>query len=173
MDGGRKMEHTNDNILQDPTHVRVQEYLNKFDMGLKVIEFINVSTKTSELAADALGVTVGEIAKSLLFMGGEKPAIVVTCGDKRIDTKKLKGMIGAKKVSFAKEEEVKYITGYTVGGVCPLNLPNPENVKVFLDKCLRDYPKVYLAAGTPYSAIPITIDELREITGGEIIDVSI
>lgn len=167
------MEHSNGNILLDPTHIKVQEYLNKFNMGLKVIEFNNLSTKTSELAANALGVTVGEIAKSLLFIGGEKPAIVVTCGDKRIDTKKFKGIVGAKKVSFAKEEEVSSITGYTVGGVCPLDLPEPENVKVFLDKCLGDYPKVFLAAGTPYSAIPITIDELREITDGEIIDVSI
>lgn len=167
------MKNTNNNVLLDPTHIRVQDYLNTFDMGLKVIEFSNVSTKTSELAAEALGVTVGEIAKSLLFLGDKKPVIIVTCGDKKIDTKKLKEILGVKKLSFAGLEDVQHITGYPVGGVCPLCLPQSENIRVYLDISLGNYPKVFLAAGTPYSAIPITIDELKKITDGEIIDVSL
>ena len=160
-------------MLTDPTHIKIQNYIDKFDTNLKVIEFLDRSTKTCELAADALDVQVAQIAKSLLFMADKKPVIVVTCGDEKVDAKALKKIIGAHKISFAKEDEVLSITGYPVGGVCPLCLPDGNEVKIYIDKSLERFDKVYLAAGTSCSAIPITKMQLLKITGGTEINASI
>ncbi|OFI06230.1 Cys-tRNA(Pro)/Cys-tRNA(Cys) deacylase YbaK [Clostridium acetireducens DSM 10703] len=156
------------NNLTNPTHIKIQEYLNTFNLGLKVIEFKDASTKTCELAAEALGVEPAQIAKSLLFTAGEDAIMVITCGDKRVNQKKLKKLVNVRKVKFADEETVLNVTGYPIGGVCPLNLKT--KIKIFLDDSMNRFDKVYLAAGTPHSAIPITLEELKEITDGEVVD---
>lgn len=128
---------------------KVQEYLDKYDMGLKAIEF-TVDTSTSELAAQALGVEVGQIAKSLLFLADGKPVLVVTSGDVRVDQKKIKKKLGVSKVKFADPDTVLEVTGYQVGGVCPVALKKPVNI--FMDESLKRFPVVYAAAGTASSA---------------------
>ncbi|NLP18850.1 MAG: YbaK/EbsC family protein [Firmicutes bacterium] len=149
-------------------HARVQTCVDQFDMGLKVID-LEEDTATSELAAQALGVKVGQIAKSLLFRAGEEYVLVVAAGDVRIKSNRLKAVTGekAKMASFAEVEEV---TGYPVGGVCPFALANP--VRILLDKSLGQYDVVYTAAGTAHSALPITLDQLAIITGGEIVNLT-
>jgi len=94
---------------------RVQAYLDACQPGLKVIELAE-DTSTAELAARALGVGVGQIAKSLLFKARDGYIMVVAAGDVRMDAKELKKTAGSK-VRMANAEEVLEVTGYPVGGV--------------------------------------------------------
>lgn len=148
---------------------RVQEYLDKFGMGLKPIEF-KESTSTSELAAAALGVEVGQIAKTITFMADGEPVLVVASGDVKIKSGKLKRFLGVSKVKMADPETVKEITGYQVGGVCPLALPN--TLRILLDQSMKRFEVVYTAAGTAKSALPVNMEQLRIITRGEWVEVS-
>jgi len=156
--------------LQNPVHQRIQAFLDQFQLGIRVIEF-EVSTETSELAARALGVTPAQIAKSLVFLADEQPLLVVTCGDMKVDSKKIKALTGARKVRFASPEQALVYTGYPAGGVCPFALVQP--LPVYLDLSIQRFPEVYAAAGTSCSAVPVTMEQLRIITGGEVVDVCI
>lgn len=143
---------------------KVQLYLDQYNMGLKIIEF-EESTSTCELAAAALGVEVGQIAKTLLFLADDNPVLIVASGDNKIKSGKLKRLLGASKVRMADPDTVRRVTGYPVGGVCPLALA--EEVPVLLDDSMYRFPVVYAAAGTPHSALPITMEQLENITGGK------
>ncbi|OQA09975.1 MAG: Cys-tRNA(Pro)/Cys-tRNA(Cys) deacylase YbaK [Firmicutes bacterium ADurb.Bin373] len=90
--------------------------------------------------------------------------MVVASGDNKIKSNKLKKLLGASKVRMADPETVKRVTGYPVGGVCPLALA--EAVPVLLDDSMYRFPVVYAAAGTPRSALPVTMEQLEIITGG-------
>ncbi|MGE5544957.1 MAG: YbaK/EbsC family protein [Bacillota bacterium] len=133
-------------------------------MGLKIIEF-EESTSTCELAAAALGVEVGQIAKTLVFIAEDRPVLVVASGDNKIKSGKLKRRLGVSKVRMADPETVKQVTGYPVGGVCPVALP--QELTILLDDSMHRFPVVYAAAGTPNSALPVTMNQLETITGGE------
>lgn len=136
---------------------------------LKIILF-DESTHTSELAAQTVGVEVAQIAKTLVFLADGRPVLVVACGGRKIDTKKLGKELGAKKVRFANEEAVLQATGYAPGGVCPFGLA--DSIECFLDKGLYQYQVVYAAAGTPNSALPVAPERLREIIGAKVVDVA-
>lgn len=142
---------------------RVREYLKTMPQNPQIIEF-EQSTHTSELAAQALGVETGQIAKSILLISNNGPLMVVTCGDKRIQQKKIKESIGSK-VRFANADEVNEITGYAPGGVCPFALKN--ELPIYIDASMKKYPVVYAAAGTPNTAVPVSFQDLVDITGGE------
>jgi len=141
---------------------KVRSFLNNQPKKPKIIEF-EQSTHTSELAAQALSVETGQIAKSLLLITNEGPLMIVTCGDKRINQKKIKENLGLK-ARFANAEQVLNFTGYTPGGVCPFALRT--SFPIYLDISMRKYPIVYAAAGTSNTAVPVTFDDLAEITGG-------
>lgn len=148
---------------------RVKDFLEGVSGDLKVVE-IAESTHTSELAARALGVEVAQIAKSLVFLlKGGSPVLVVTCGDMRVDMKKLKQTMGvAGKVSMAGPKEAEEITGFPPGGVCPFALKS--NLPILLDQSLDRFPVVYAAAGSPHSLVPISLNQLEDITGGQTLD---
>lgn len=137
---------------------------------LKIFLF-DESTHTSELAAQAVGVEVAQIAKTLVFLADGRAVLVVACGGRKIDTKKLGKALGAKKVKFANEEAVLQATGFAPGGVCPFGVD--ESVECCLDKGLYDFDVVYAAAGTANSALPIAPERLREIIGARIVDVAV
>lgn len=149
---------------------KVQEYFQTLPFTLDIILF-KESTSTSQLAAEALGVKVGQIAKTLVFISkkkeGEslKSAVVVTSGDVRVNTKKLKELVGYKP-KFASGEEALDLTGFPPGGVCPFGLP--RDIPVYIDKTLERFDVVYAAAGTPNSAVPITVPQLVTATSGEL-----
>jgi prolyl-tRNA editing enzyme YbaK/EbsC (Cys-tRNA(Pro) deacylase) len=136
-----------------------------YDRNIEVWEFVE-PTPNSEAAAKAVGCSVGEIAKSMLFIvGGTTPVIVVTSGDVRVKTSKLKQALGfTGKARLPEAEEVIRYTGYAPGGVCPFLLP--EGLRVLVDASMRRFPVVYAAAGNEHSAVPVTVDQLLEITGG-------
>lgn len=155
-----------------PLH-KVREFFKTLPFPLEVILF-DESTKTSPLAAKALGVEVGQIAKTLVFTGranGEERkgrAVVVTSGDARVDTKKLKKLV-AFKPHFAGHEEVEELTGFPPGGVCPFALP--DDFPVYIDVSMKRFPVVYAAGGTANSAVPITVEQLLVATRGTLCDV--
>ena len=136
--------------------------------GLAAIEFEAGSTATSVLAAGKLGVTVGQIAKSLLFLGKDGRYFLVVCpGDRRVASSKLKAATGAKS-RMARADEALAATGFGPGGVCPFGLDS--GIQIFIDSSLAQYATVYPAAGTDSSGVPMTFDQLVSVTGGTVGD---
>jgi prolyl-tRNA editing enzyme YbaK/EbsC (Cys-tRNA(Pro) deacylase) len=136
--------------------------------GLTAAEFAPGSTATSVLAAQQLGVTVGQIAKSLLFVGKDGRYFMVVCpGDKRLSNAKLKAATGVKS-RMASAEEALGATGFGPGGVCPFGIE--KNISLFIDGSLSQYQRIYPAAGTDSSGVPMTFDQLVTITGGTVGD---
>ncbi|HET6451184.1 MAG TPA: YbaK/EbsC family protein [Spirochaetia bacterium] len=134
--------------------------------GLKAAEFAPGSTATSVLAAQQLGVTVGQIAKSLLFVGKDGRYFMVVCpGDKRLSNGKLKAVTGVKS-RMASAEEALQVTGFGPGGVCPFGVDS--RVSLFIDQSLSQYSTIYPAAGTDSSGVPMTFAQLVAITGGTV-----
>lgn len=146
---------------------RVQEAIRSYP-DLRIILF-ETSTHTSELAAQALGVAVGQIAKSLVFLADGQPILLVTCGDKKVNTKLLGKELQAKKIRFADAGIVLDVTGFEPGGVSPVGLLTA--LPLYLDQSLYDYDIVYAAAGTANSALPVTPVRLQEITGAPVLNV--
>ena len=139
------------------------------DRGLKDPVFeMDTSTATVALAAESIGVQPGEIAKTLSFKLKDKFILIVTRGDAKIDNRKYKDCFH-EKARMLDAEEVVQVTGHPVGGVCPFGLANP--VDVFLDISLKDFAKVYPAAGSKNSALGITPEEMQELTNGIWVDV--
>lgn len=139
--------------------------------GLKALEFEPGSTPTAATAAEKIGVTVGEIAKSMVMKGKDGTyRMFVLAGDKRVSSKKVKELTGVKHSMCSKEETAK-ITGFRPGGVCPFGIDG-ENIEIYIDSSLEQYDTVYPAAGTDSSGVPVTFRQLLEITGGAVSSVA-
>ena len=135
--------------------------------GLSPIEFEEGSTPTAKMAAEKLGVPVGNIAKSLLFVSKDQRFFLVVCpGNRRISNAKLRGATGVK-TRMATEEETLSATGFKSGGVCPFGI---NGVAIILDIHLRELGIIYPAAGTDSSGVPMSFLQLVEVTGGKIED---
>lgn len=142
----------------------VREYFKKFNKDKDII-VLEESSATVDLAAQALGVIPGCIAKTLSFKDKEEGCIlVVVAGDKKIDNKKFKCEFGLKAKMLTPDEVLEY-TGHAVGGVCPFGIPN-SNVKVYLDESLREHDAVYPACGSSNSAIKLTVDQIYQYSNG-------
>ena len=136
--------------------------------GLAAREFAPGSTATSVLAAEQLGVAVGQIAKSLLLSGKDGRFFMVVCpGDRRLSNSKVKAATGVKS-RMATAEEALSATGFGPGGVCPFGIDS--GIPVFIDRSLSEYEAIYPAAGTDSSGVPMTFDSLVAITGGTVGD---
>jgi len=150
-----------------PVVDEVKEWL--LNWGIEVWEFAE-PTPNSRAAAQAVGCSVAEIAKSILVLVGGRPVLVVTSGDAKVKNAKLKETTGfTGKVRLPEAEDVVRHTGYAPGGVCPFLLP--KGLPVLLDSSMRRFPRVYAAAGNDHSAVPITFEQLLEVTGGAEADV--
>ena len=136
---------------------KVKSYLSEFDLQNRMLEF-EISSATVELAAQAVGCEPAHIAKSLTFMVGEKPVMIVCAGDTKIDNSKYKSHFG-EKAKMLKFEEVELLVGHAVGGVCPFAIN--ENVDVYLDELLKRFDVIYPACGSSNSAIGLTLSELE------------
>lgn len=139
----------------------VREYLRKYGKDGDIIEFSESSATVKEAAAD-LGEEEGRIAKSMSFLLPSGAIIIVAAGDARIDNRKFKDIFH-EKARMIDPGSVEELTGHPVGGVCPFAVKS--GVKVYLDESLRRFDHVYPAAGTPRSAIRLTIAELEETSG--------
>lgn len=137
---------------------KVKEYFKPLHMEDHILEF-DVSSATVELAAEALHCEGKRIAKTMSFLVGEQPILIVTAGDTKIDNAKYKHFFGVK-AKMIPGEEVETIIGHAIGGVCPFAVN--DNVKIYLDESLHRFETVFPAAGSPNSAIELTIPELEK-----------
>ena len=137
---------------------KVREYLKKFGLDNKIMEF-DVSSATVKEAAIALYCKEQEIAKTLSFIVNDRPVLIVTAGDSKVDNSKFKTKfnVKAKMIPF---DDVERLVGYAVGGVCPFGVN--EDVDVFLDESLKRFNTVYPACGSSNSAIKLSIEELEK-----------
>ncbi len=154
-------------MQENPALERAKKYLDQFELDLEPKEH-KETTKTVAEAAAAIGVEEGQIAKTILFRAGTSYGLFVAAGDITIDNKKVKSLLGGGKVRIARPEEVENITGYKVGGVCPFDID--VEIPIFLDSSMGRFDKVFSAAGSSYSYLPITLQELELVTGGNIVD---
>jgi len=149
-----------------PAVRKVQSAIRQLGLEREVIE-LAVHARTSQQAADALGVGVAQIAKSLVFTVNGSPLLVIASGANRVDEVKLEKLAGGR-VRRADPETVKQATGYAIGGVPPLGHPAP--LPVYVDADLLQYELIYAAAGVPECVFPLTPAELVQGTGGRVAD---
>lgn len=140
---------------------KVKEYFKQFNMDSKIIE-LELSSATVELAAKALNCEGKRIAKTLSFLVDEKPILIVTAGDAKIDNHKYKTFFKAK-AKMIPFDDVERITGHAVGGVCPFGIN--KGVDVYLDDSLKRFTTVFPACGSSNSAIELSINELEKYSG--------
>jgi len=150
-----------------PAVLRVQSALSELGLGGAVVE-LAVEARTSQQAADAVGVHVGQIAKSLVFTVDGEPVMVIASGVNRVDERKL-GRLAGGKVRRADVETVKRATGYSIGGVPPF--AHETALPIWVDEDLLRHDLIYAAAGVPECVFPLTPDELLRATGGRVADV--
>jgi len=136
-------------------------YVQSKGYGDRIMEF-EVSSATVELAAKAVGTEPERIAKSLTFMVGDQPVMIMCAGDAKISNPKYKAYFH-KKAKMLTREEVNELVGHDVGGVCPFGIK--EGVTVYLDESLKRFDVIYPACGSSSSAVKLTIPELEEISG--------
>lgn len=140
---------------------KVRAYFEKFGMADRILEF-DVSSATVELAAMALNCEPCRIAKSLSFMLEDKPILIVTAGDAKVDNAKYKAKFG-KKAKMLTADEVEELIGHAVGGVCPFALN--DGVTVYLDVSLKRFETVFPACGSSNSAIELTMEQMEKYSG--------
>ncbi len=146
----------------------VKAFLAARAPDLRVIE-LDQSTATVALAARALGVTEGEIAKTMSLRVGDEIVLVVMRGDARLDNQKFKRAFGTKP-RMLEATDVAEATGHPVGGVSPFGLARP--LKVCCDVSLRTFAEVYPAGGSPNAAVRLTPERLAQLLGADWVDVA-
>ena len=131
--------------------------------------WLEVPARTSQEAADALGVQVGQIAKSVIFRrkGDDSAVLVVTSGDRRVDEKRVAAVTGA--LGRADADFVKQRTGFSIGGVAPLAHSTPS--VTLIDRELFRFSEIWAAAGHPNGVFRLSPDELVRLTGAPVADV--
>lgn len=143
---------------------RVQDYLADNGFPFEVKEF-ETSTRTAQQAADSIGCTLAQIAKSLVFkiQDSETPVLVIASGSNRVDIKKIEQATGLK-LSRADGNFVKRKVGYAIGGVPPVG--HSESLKTIMDPDLKKYDVIWAAAGTPFAVFKLTPSDLERLTDG-------
>jgi prolyl-tRNA editing enzyme YbaK/EbsC (Cys-tRNA(Pro) deacylase) len=128
------------------------------------------AARTAQQAADALGIAVGQIAKSIIFRrkSDDAAVLVVTSGDRRVDEKKVDALVG--KTGRADADFVKARTGYTIGGVAPVGHLQPP--VTLIDRELFRFDEIWAAAGHPHGVFRLRPDDLQRLTGAPVADVA-
>lgn len=147
---------------------RVVDAARALGFEIEVREFPE-GTRTADDAARAIGVEVGQIVKSLVFVAGREPVLCLVSGSNRLDEKRLADLTEGKTISRADANAVRDATGFAVGGVPPFG--HPHQLAVFCDRDLLAYDEVWAAGGTPMSVFAISPQKLVEVCGATIADV--
>jgi Cys-tRNA(Pro) deacylase len=148
---------------------RVEKLLKKFNPNQKVI-VLETSARTAEEAATSLSCEVGAIVKSLLFKTENKFNLCLVSGDKKASLNKIKKIYNTKDLTMASAEDVKKITGYTIGGVSPIGHLN--KIDILIDNSLQRFNSLYAAAGHPNCIFRINFLDLQKITNSSIKDIT-
>ncbi len=132
-------------------------------------QWLTVPARTAQEAADALGVQVGQIAKSVIFRrkADERAVLVVTSGDRRVDEKKVAAQVGP--IGRADADFVKRQTGFSIGGVSPVGHANPP--VTLIDQDLQRFGEIWAAAGHPNGVFRLSPADLARLTGAPVVDV--
>ena len=150
-------------ILNNEPVLRVTKSLKKFNSEIKVI-VLKTSARTAKDAANSLNCKLGAIVKSLVFRAEEDFFICLVAGDKRCSLKNLKKICNKKDVVMADAQQVKEITGFSIGGVSPTG--HLKKLDIVVDNSLSRFKYVYGAAGHPDCVFKITYAELLQLTNG-------
>jgi Cys-tRNA(Pro) deacylase len=142
---------------------RVEKILREFDSSQKVI-VLNTSARTALEAASSLSCEVGAIVKSLLFKAENSYVLCLVAGDKKASLNKIKKTLKIKDASMASADEVKDITGYTIGGVSPVG--HLKKIDILIDNSLERFTSLYAAAGHPNCIFKSNFLDLQKITNG-------
>ena len=147
----------------------VRQFLTAHGLETRIHTFAE-STENAYLAAQALGVELGQIVKSVMFLADEEPVLVLMSGDMNVDTKRLKKLLGVRKIRMADAETVLKITGYPVGAVPPV--AHRRAIDTYLDESLNRFTKIYPAGGTTSNMFAITFEELLSLSKARVINVA-
>lgn len=149
---------------------RVQDALARAGLAARVVE-LTVAARTSQQAADALGIAVGQIAKSLIFRAetSGRAVLVIAAGDRRVDEARIAAQLG-EPIGRADPAFVREHSSFAIGGVAPLAHARP--MVTFVDTSLRRFDTLWAAGGTPHCVFPLTPDELVRVSGGREIAVA-
>lgn len=152
-----------------PSPQKVQEALKTLGFMNQVVE-LQVTTRTSTDAAQAVGCTVEQIAKSIVFKGKQtqKPILVIASGPNRVNEKKI-GELISEPLGKADAEYVRKHTGFVIGGVPPIG--HLEKVEIFIDEDLLQYEEIWAAAGSPNAVFKLTPSQLLQMTGGRVVPI--
>ncbi len=152
-----------------PAALRVQTALR--DAGsAATVKQLPITARTAAEAAAAIGCSVAQIAKSLVFRAAcGRPVLVIASGGNRVDERKVAAALG-QPIGKADADYVRAATGYAIGGVAPIG--HATTPHVFIDRDLRNYATLWAAAGHPHAVFELTPAELERLTGGTVIAVT-
>lgn len=149
---------------------KVQEALDALGFSFQVVELPD-STRTAREAASAVGCTVAQIAKSLVFQGKEtgRPLLVIASGTNRVDETRLEAVAG-EPVVFANADAVRAATGFVIGGVPPVG--HDQQLDTYIDQDLMAFEEIWAAAGTPFAVFRLHPADLSRMTGGQVVTIA-
>ena len=156
-------------LLEKEPVKRAEKSIKEYNSEMSVI-VLDSSAKTAIEAASSLGCEVGAIVKSLLFKTENTFTLFLVSGDKKASLNKIKKTLNIKDTSMASPDDVKNITGYTIGGVSPVGHLN--KIEIFIDHSLARFENLYAAAGHPNCVFKTNFDDLQKITNGFVKDIT-
>ena len=157
--------------MSEPLHPNVARVIEAGQaLGLSITaRRFPEGTKTAQDAANAIGVAVGQIVKSLVFGVDGEIVMAYVSGANQLDEKKLAAAAGGSKCSRVDADAVREATGFPIGGVPPLGLAT--QLRIFMDPDLLHYDEVWAAAGTWNDVFPINPRELQRVTSGVVVEI--
>ena len=156
-------------LLEKEPVKRAEKSIKEYNSEMSII-VLDSSAKTAIEAASSLGCEVGAIVKSLLFKTENTFTLFLVSGDKKASLNKIKKILNIKDASMASPDDVKNITGYTIGGVSPVGHLN--KIEIFIDHSLARFENLYAAAGHPNCVFKTNFDDLQKITNGFVKDIT-
>ena len=156
-------------LLEKEPVKRAEKSIKEYNNEMSVI-VLDSSAKTAIEAASSLGCEVGAIVKSLLFKTENTFTLFLVSGDKKASLNKIKKTLNIRDASMASPDDVKNVTGYTIGGVSPVGHLN--KIEIFIDHSLARFENLYAAAGHPNCVFKTNFDDLKKITNGFIKDIT-
>ena len=155
--------------LLSPSAQKVQDQIKSLGFDYTVVEHAG-STRTAQEAAERAGCELGQIVKSLIFMGKltGKPILVLTSGANRVDEKRISRYAG-EAIGRADADFVRTVTGFAIGGVPPVG--HPQKMETYLDEDFLQYETIWAAAGTPNAIFELKTSDLQKMTGGKVMRV--
>ena len=146
---------------------KVQQTLKSLGFSDEIVVFPD-STRTAIEAAQAVGCSLGQIVKSLVFRGAQsqKPVLALVSGANRVNERRLSSLVG-EDIEKADADFVRQHTGFAVGGVPPVG--HATRIATFIDRDLLQYDEIWAAAGSPHAVFRLTPGDLQSMVGGEVV----